>query len=211
LHRVAEAARDEDTLLIRARCAPHFKRIAMSLDPPLPITLAEGYEAGGCLAGTRYCRVTPTGEVTPCPYMEISAGSVLDDDFGELWRTAPLFDALRRPKLKGRCGACAYTKLCGGCRARPLARDGDMMGEDFLCRYRPDNDAVIEPLPDRGAAIAWSAEAERRLGHVPPFVRRFVRTRAEAHARAQGAAAVTTAHLHDLARRRFRGRTRDRP
>lgn len=211
LERVAEAARDEDRLLIRARCAPHFKRIAMSLDPPLPITLADGYEAGGCLAGTRYCRVTPNGEVTPCPYMEISAGSVRDGDFGELWRSAPLFEVLRKPKLKGRCGACAYTKLCGGCRARPLARDGDLMGEDFLCRFEPDGGAVIETLPDRGAAIAWSAEAERRLGHVPPFVRRFVRTRAEAQARAQGDTEVTAAHLHALARRRFGNGSRGRP
>ena len=25
-----------------------------------------GYEARGCLAGTRYCRVTPEGEVVSC-------------------------------------------------------------------------------------------------------------------------------------------------
>ena len=76
LRRLAEAARDEQELLVRARCAPHFKRMALEMNPPLPVTLADGYEAGGCLAGTRYCRITPTGEVTPCPYMEIAAGSI---------------------------------------------------------------------------------------------------------------------------------------
>ena len=55
----------------------------MEADPPLPVTLAQGYEAGGCLAGTRYCRVTPEGELTACPYMEESAGMSVPD-VGEL-------------------------------------------------------------------------------------------------------------------------------
>jgi radical SAM protein with 4Fe4S-binding SPASM domain len=203
LRRLAEAARDETPLLIRARCAPHFKRMAMQSDPPLPITQADGYEAGGCLAGTRYCRVTPTGELTACPYMEVSVGSLRDQDFADLWCDAPLFAQLRAPRLEGRCGACEYTKLCGGCRARPLARFGNPMGEDFLCGYRPAGGAVIEPLPDTGQAIAWTAEAQSRLQRVPPFVRRFVRQRAESYARELGAAVVTAGHLQALARRRF--------
>jgi len=203
LMRVAEAARDEGELLVRARCAPHFKRIAMQMDPPLPITLADGYEAGGCLAGTRYCRVTPEGEITPCPYMEVSAGSLRARGFAEIWRDAPVLARLRAPKLEGRCGACAYAKLCGGCRARPLARDGNLMGEDFLCGYEPRDDAVIEPMPATGRGLRWTPEAEARLRRVPPFVRRFVRRRAENHAREAGAPAVTAEHLHALARRRF--------
>ncbi|MFQ5774494.1 MAG: radical SAM protein [Kiloniellaceae bacterium] len=203
LRRVAEAAREEAGLLVRARCAPHFKRMALEMNPPLPVTLADGYQAGGCLAGTRYCRVTPEGAVTPCPYMDLSAGSVRDHDFAELWREAPLFARLRAPRLEGRCGACEYAKVCGGCRARPLAKYGNLMGEDFLCGYQPCGGAVIEPLPETGGRIAWSAEAQSRLRQVPPFVRRFVRRRAEDYARANGAPAVTAEHLHTLARRRF--------
>jgi radical SAM protein with 4Fe4S-binding SPASM domain len=205
LRRIALAAREETELVVRARCAPHFKRMALELDPPLPITLVEGYEAGGCLAGTRYCRVTPEGEVTACPYMEQSVGSLRERDFAALWREAPLFAALRAPRLEGRCGACEYAKLCGGCRARPLARSGELMGEDFLCTYTPRGEAVIEPLPDQGRTIAWSAEAEARLANVPSFVRRFVRQRAEAHAREVGEAVVSADHLVALARRRFGG------
>jgi radical SAM protein with 4Fe4S-binding SPASM domain len=203
LQRVAEAARDEQELLVRARCAPHFKRMALEMDPPLPVTLAQGYEAGGCLAGTRYCRVTPEGEVTPCPYMEVSAGSIREAEFAALWHGAPLFAQLRAPKLEGRCGACEYAKLCGGCRARPLAKFGNLMGEDFLCGHEPGGGAVIEPLRQRGAALAWTAEAEERLRRVPSFVRRFVRQRAEDYAREQGAPKVTAEHLQALARRRF--------
>ncbi len=203
LRRVLHAARDETELLVRAKCAPHFKRLAMELAPDLPLTLAHGYEAGGCVAGTRYCRITPEGEVTPCPYMDASVGSVRRREFAELWRDAPLFAALRAPKLEGRCGACEFAKLCGGCRARPLAKFGNVMGEDFLCGYQPDGGAVIEPMSDRGATIPWTREAEERLKRVPPFVRRFVRRRAEAYARELGERPVTADHLHALARRRF--------
>ncbi|MCZ7658357.1 MAG: radical SAM protein [Xanthobacteraceae bacterium] len=204
LRRLAEAAREERDLVVRARCAPHFKRLARELSPPLPITLADGYEAGGCLAGTRYCRVTPEGDVTPCPYIEASAGSVRTSDFATLWAEAPLFASLRSPALEGRCGRCEYARLCGGCRARPLGRDGNLMGEDFLCRYEPAGGAVIAPATDEDTALPWSADAQARLAHVPPFVRRFVRQRAEAYARERGEAVVTAAHLHALAQRRFR-------
>ncbi|MBI4275139.1 MAG: radical SAM protein [Rhizobiales bacterium] len=203
LRRLAEAARDESDLIVRARCAPHFKRLARELNPPLPITLADGYEAGGCLAGTRYCRVTPEGDLTPCPYIEVSAGSVRHTEFAVLWRDAPLFATLRSPNLEGRCGVCEYAKLCGGCRARPLGHDGNLMGEDFLCNHRPAGGPVIQCGTPDGAALAWSEEAEARLGHVPPFVRRFVRQRAEAYARECGEGVVTAEHMHALARRRF--------
>ena len=47
-------------MLVRAKCAPHFKRIAYEQGEA-------GLESGGCMAGVDYCRITPEGEVTPCP------------------------------------------------------------------------------------------------------------------------------------------------
>lgn len=204
LARLVENAREETAMVVRARCAPHFKRLAREANPPLPITLADGYEAGGCLAGRRYCRVTPEGQLTPCPYIETSVGSVRETDVALLWERAPLFAALRSPALEGRCGVCEYARLCGGCRARPLARDGNLMGEDFLCSYRPTGKPLVEPSdsPDQ-QSIAWSDDARARLGHVPPFVRRFVRQRAEAYVREQGKHLVTLTHLSALMQRRF--------
>lgn len=203
LHRVAEAARRETSLIVRARCAPHFRRVIRQTTPAFPIVPTDGLEAGGCLAGTRYCRITPEGEVTPCPYIEASVGSVRAEEFVKLWRNAPLFERLRRPALKGRCGACEYAKLCGGCRARPLVRSGDLMGEDFLCRYQPTGGPVLEPAPETRANVAWTPEAEALLARVPPFIRGFVRRRAEASAQAAGEGYVTAELLHKLARRRF--------
>ncbi len=189
--------------MIRAKCAPHFKRMALELDPNWPITLAQGYEAGGCLAGTHYCRVTPEGAVTACPYMEAEVGSIRQTGFAEIWQDAEQFQALRAPKLEGRCGDCEYTKMCGGCRARPFARDGNLMGEDFLCGYQPGQGAVIEPLGDRGESLVWSPEAETRLSRVPPFVRRMVRRGVEDFVRNQGRTSIEPDDMAKAAEHRF--------
>jgi radical SAM protein with 4Fe4S-binding SPASM domain len=209
MRRLTKAAREETEIMIRAKCAPHFKRMAWELDPDWPITAAHGYEAGGCLAGSRYCRITPMGGVTACPYIEDEVGSVRQHGFAEIWRDAPQFKALRQPDLKGRCGACEYGRICGGCRARPLARDGDLMGEDFLCAYEPQGGAVIKILRPEADAIHWTPEAEEWLARVPSFVRRFVRQRAESQVRADQGNEVTAevmAELAKLAKHRFGGR-----
>ncbi len=205
LRRVTRAAHKETGLLVRAKCAPHFKRIAIELDPAWPITLAHGYEAGGCLAGTRYCRVTPEGEVTACPYIEMPVGSVRTTPFAEIWRDAPMFHQLRAPRLEGRCGGCEYRKICGGCRARPLVRSGMLMGEDFLCNYRPQGGAVIEPLHAAAGEFTWTAEAEQRLSRVPPFLRRMVRSRIEQEARRRGRDTVTADDMRESTECRFAG------
>lgn len=203
LQRVVRAAREEKRIMVRAKCAPHFRRMALELDPSWPITSAHGYEAGGCLAGKRYCRVTPTGDVTPCPYMEASVGSIRDSDFSTIWETAPLFRQMRAANLEGRCGACEYASICGGCRARPFARDDNVLGEDFLCTYEPRGGARVEPLPETPGALAWSPEALHKLARVPPFVRRFVRDSVERHVRERRGATVTVADMKAAARRRF--------
>lgn len=203
LRRVAKAAKTEMRLMVRAKCAPHFKRIAIEMDPEWPITAAHGYDAGGCIAGTRYARITPNGDVTPCPFMENSAGSVKDQSFAEIWRDAPVLNALRAPKLEGRCGVCEFQNLCGGCRARPLALTGNMMGEDNLCTYQPKGGAIITPLVPENNTMHWAGEAEVHLARIPGFVRRMVRRRAEDYVRGEGRFEVTKADLTLLAKRRF--------
>ncbi len=203
LRRITEAAHREKDLMIRAKCAPHFKRMAMELDASWPITTAQGYEAGGCLAGTRYFRITPEGNVTACPYIEQSVGSVRETSLQDIWQDAPQFKALRAPKLEGRCGDCEYSKLCGGCRARPLARDGDLMAEDFLCGYEPAGGAIIEPLITNSKTLIWAADAEERLSRIPAFVRKMVRGKIEDAVRKEGEQVVTVDHMTKMAKARF--------
>ncbi len=167
-------------MLVRSKCAPQFKQIAYALGKG-------GLESGGCMAGTQYCRITPEGDVTPCPYMTVVAGNVLEEGFTEIWQTAPVLQALRdRARLKGRCGACEFNELCGGCRCRAYAATGDYLQEDPACRYQPTG----EPLEI--AEVAWSDEARARLERIPiAFIREKVKKGVEAYARRQAVHRVT--------------------
>ena len=202
-----------DGLLIRAKCAPHFRRILYELNPSSP--LLRNYAHGSCPAGKYYCRITPTGDVTPCPYMPVSVGNLRDSGFDDLWRTAPAFEALREPKLGGRCGACEFSKVCGGCRCRAYATHGDFLAEDPACGYQPGGHggAVIE-LPATMTfglpvdyQLTWDPAARERLQAIPSFARGMVVKAVEAYARGQGATTVTPELLADV-RARWGGRFR---
>jgi radical SAM protein with 4Fe4S-binding SPASM domain len=202
-----------DGLLIRAKCAPHFRRILWEMNPASP--LLKNYAHGSCPAGKYYCRITPTGDVTPCPYMPVSVGNLRGAAFDELWRTAPAFDALREPKLGGRCGACEFSKVCGGCRCRAYATYGDFLAEDPACGYQPGahGGGVIE-LPATltfglpvDYQLTWEPGARERLQAIPSFARGMVVKAVEAYARGRGESVITAALLADV-RARWGGRFR---
>jgi radical SAM protein with 4Fe4S-binding SPASM domain len=191
-------------LLIRAKCAPHFRRILWQLDPASP--LLANYAHGSCPAGKYYCRITPEGDLTPCPYLPVAAGNLRQAGFGELWSTGRVFTDLREPRLGGRCGACEFSELCGGCRCRAYATYGDYLAEDPACGYQPGQHGgeVIR----LGAAqtfglevrfqLAWTEAARARLDAVPGFARAMVVEAVEAYARGRGAATVTPELLAEV-------------
>ena len=202
-----------DGLLIRAKCAPHFRRILYELNPSSP--LLKNYAHGSCPAGKYYCRITPLGEVTPCPYMPVAAGNLRQTSFAELWRSAPVFEDLREPKLGGRCGACEFSKICGGCRCRAYATYGDYLAEDPACGYQPGahGGQVIE-LPATltfglpvDYELVWEEAARERLAAIPGFARGMVVKAVEAYARGRGDTVITPALLAEV-RSRWGGRFR---
>ena len=89
----------------------------------------------GCSAGRGFVYIKPNGEVWPCPFIEVSCGSIRDEPFSAIWASSPVLEDLRRREqlLKGRCGECGYRRLCGGCRGRALATSGDYLAEDPSC------------------------------------------------------------------------------
>lgn len=206
LQQLVAAQANYPDLIIRARCAPHYKRVAFQQDPTSPLTRAEGYEGGGCLAGIHYCRITPEGAVTACPYIPDEEGSLREQGFWDIWDESATFKQLRDPTLEGKCGECEFQKLCGGCRARPLAMGGTLMDTDPWCAYEPQGGAIIEPLQvEENENISWHPDAEVRLSRIPPFLRKMVKKRADTHAQEQGEQEVTVEHLATLSARRFSG------
>lgn len=203
LARLIDAQSENPQLIIRPRCAPHFKRIAHQLNPGAAINLISGREGDGCLAGIHYCRVTPKGEVTPCPYIDITAGSIRQQEFWQIWDHAPDFIELRHPKLRGKCGYCEYRELCGGCRARPLAQGKSLIDEDPWCDYQPQSVSVIKPWQPGKNTITWSAEAEKRLHRIPGFIRKMIKLKAEVYVRDKGEMFITCEHLDEMTARRF--------
>jgi radical SAM protein with 4Fe4S-binding SPASM domain len=43
----------------------------------------------------------------------------------------------RRDELKGACGTCGYSSICGGCRYTAYAVSGDWLAADPSCPYGP--------------------------------------------------------------------------
>ena len=187
-------------MMIRAKGAPHFMRHVHATDPDSPIL---NYETR-CPCGTQYCRITPDGKLTPCPYLPEVAGDLRSQSFGEIWRSAPLFQQLREGSLGGKCGRCEYRKLCGGCRARAFALEGDVLAADPSCIYEPREDVeIIEPVSvsygkDFAPALVWSAAARSRLDRIPSFVRGVVAKRVEDWARDRGLQEITPELLTEI-------------
>jgi Fe-coproporphyrin III synthase len=102
---------------------------------------------GGCSAGTKMSNVDPYGNVHPCQFWgHVTLGNVRDRKFSEIWKDSEseFLNALRdkQAHVKGRCGACSYRGICGGCRIRAEAVTGDMWEADPAC-YLTDEEIKV--------------------------------------------------------------------
>ena len=123
--------------------APHYYRIAhqQARAEGSKITAEQyGLEAmtRGCLGGITFAFISHVGDVQPCGYFDMQLGNVKERPFSEIWETSAVFNDLRDySKLRGKCGACEYKGVCGGCRARALSATGNYMDEEPYCAYVP--------------------------------------------------------------------------
>lgn len=187
---LVKAEKEHAGIMVRARCAPHFLRVANTLNSESPV-LKGG--TSGCIAGTGYLRISPDGHVTPCPYMPASAGQASLKTCGlkDIWQENAIFRSLRRPGYNGRCKDCEFNDICGGCRARALARTGDLMGEDPWCEYKPEGRANKSEACEGKAMAEWTESAKERLRKVPFFLRGMVKTGVERYANSKGLKEIT--------------------
>jgi radical SAM protein with 4Fe4S-binding SPASM domain len=204
-------------MLVNAKCAPHYiktvlENAAAGVEGVPVRTYSDG--AGGCPAGTHYMGIRPNGDVTPCPYLPVFAGTLRTASLADLWTSSELFTSIRRrTALGGRCGECEMNGHCGGCRARAFGMSGDLMDEDPLCSHKPGTFAGSPLLMLRGtgaaaraleygaeapATIAWDPAAAERMKKIPAFVRGMVTRAVEESCRKNGISRVTTEELEKI-------------
>jgi len=235
-------------MLVNAKCAPHYIKTilenseAQANPIPTDARLRQGYGgpaeaakapswagsspirtysggAGGCPAGTHYMGIRPNGDVTPCPYLPVFAGTLRQSSLEDLWTSSGLFTNIRRrTSLGGRCGDCEMNGHCGGCRARAYGMTDDLMAEDPLCTHTPGTFAgspllasagrttpagprgtvTMEYGPESPRTIAWDDAAAARMTKIPVFVRGMVVRAVEETCRKNGLDRVTVEELERI-------------
>ena len=130
---------------IKPTCAPHYYRIFRQKEREAgrhvtPETHGMNAMTRGCLGGQGFAFISHTGKLQICGFLELEAGDLREArfDFGRLWEESDLFAEIRdRRHYTGKCGACEYWTVCGGCRARAFASTGDPFCEEPFCTYQP--------------------------------------------------------------------------
>jgi len=137
---------------VKVTCGPHYERVireqglaksrstAMpkNAHPGIPGKGHPGGSSRGCLAGMGILFVGHQGDVFPCGYLPVNCGNVLESSLEEIWQGSEDLARMRdTSKLQGKCGACGYREVCGGCRARAYAATGNYMAEEPFCGYVP--------------------------------------------------------------------------
>ena len=136
--------KDEDAMLVRPTCAPHYYRVVLQRAKKegekfkkRTLKFSTG-GAKGCIAGQLICLIDVDGNVLPCSYFPKPAGNIREKSFKEIWEESELFKDLRDfKKYKGRCGSCEFVNVCGGCRARAYSVYGDYLEEEPFCSHIP--------------------------------------------------------------------------
>ncbi len=139
-----QVEKEENELLMRPTCAPHYYRIIRQKAKEegqraqrRSLQFSTG-GAKGCLAGQLICLIDVDGEIQPCSYFAKSAGNIFKTPFKTIWEDSQLFLQLRDFKsYKDNCGRCEYIEVCGGCRARAYSMTGDYLAQEPFCSYIP--------------------------------------------------------------------------
>ena len=141
-----------DRIFFKPTDVPHYLRVVKQRQKKDQIndsTVTHGHNPAsvitrGCLAGIGFCFISHQGKMKGCGYLDVEAGDMRKESFGQVWANSPLFAKLRDlSNLKGKCGACEYKKICGGCRARAYEATGDCFEAEPYCIYQPSKQKVI--------------------------------------------------------------------
>ncbi len=134
---------------LRVTCGPQYARLYREAETRKSNVAGESSSGSqppafmmpnGCMGGRGFGFISYRGDVQTCGFLDISAGNLVESgyDFAKVWDESQFLGEIRDlSSYKGRCGWCAYVRVCGGCRARAYAVTGDYLGEDPICWYEP--------------------------------------------------------------------------
>ncbi len=123
---------------VKTTCAPHFARISQNT-------------GCGCMAGGTFVFISHRGIMQPCGFLDIPCGNLRKEGFNfeKLYQESEIFKSLRDPdRYEGKCGICEFRNICGGCRARVYAANGDIMAADASCSHIPRTPGKDDGIPE---------------------------------------------------------------
>ncbi len=106
-------------------------------DPVISLIQDDGGRVvNGSVCGKVSLYISPDGSITPCGFIPVTIGNVLEDDFLALWEGSPVLGAMRNKQAEGKCRSCdAFTSCLGGCTARAYATGNSFTVPDPHCWF----------------------------------------------------------------------------
>jgi len=129
--------------MVKTTEAPSFRRIAIETMKAAGASADEMRSSGVYKAfqirdGHGIVFVSNLGDIYPSGFLPLRCGNVRKDSLVNVYRSSETFQALHSPDtFHGKCGACEYSYICGGSRARAYAHTGNVLASDPLCPYQP--------------------------------------------------------------------------
>ena len=97
------------------------------------------------LVSNEWLEILEDGKAYACAPLGVEFGDIRTDSIEQIMnrmRTSQEIKILAdRNNLKGKCGACEFKMICGGCRARAYIYSKDPLSQDPACVYRPKKQA----------------------------------------------------------------------
>ncbi len=134
---------------IKTTEAPSYRRIAIEEMRKAHVATADMkttsvYRGFQIRDGHGIVFVSNLGEIYPSGFLPLHCGNVRKDSLVEVYRNSEIFRGLHSPEsFHGKCGACEYSHICGGSRARAFAYTGDPLATDPFCPYEPGTNAHV--------------------------------------------------------------------
>ena len=108
----------------------------LAFDDPI-LALLGASEPGavkGSTCGKLSLHIEPDGEATPCGFIPLTVGNVLELGLEKIWRESPIRRKMREKEPQGKCRSCGSFGDClGGCTARAFAVSGSFETPDPHC------------------------------------------------------------------------------